>query len=291
MSTNPGGNAKALPNIPFTVDANRKSDGVSSTSPLTMTAPSMPYYTESDVYFEFGEETDMAKRREHYNELVANQKLQGVAPKGTGAPEREFAAYVRMTSNVEEEGRPNKTFTVDASERWNPSRFPIQMNEVYNVIVLPNGGVEGGEGMDQDWIDGQIRTDAGGYEAKYDAVSLCYVAGGRCRSYLKQPKRYPYARWFELICGVGNYYWKLSEAANMTRYMPLSEDEFTDTVFPVGKNFTFNATHTGELVCFANDANGLYYNNVGVLNVTVTRMSWPPLQNTSLSDLQYVGKY
>jgi hypothetical protein len=46
--------------------------------------------------------------------------------------------------------------------------------------------------------------------------------------------------------------------------------------FFIGYSTTFLANATGELICFANDAFGLYWNNIGSLNVTVTRLSWPP---------------
>ncbi|CAN0322919.1 unnamed protein product, partial [Hapterophycus canaliculatus] len=48
------------------------------------------------------------------------------------------------------------------------------------------------------------------------------------------------------------------------------------SLLPVGRNLTFVAAATGELVCFANDAEGLYGDNRASLNVTVTRDSWPP---------------
>ncbi|CAN0015669.1 unnamed protein product, partial [Choristocarpus tenellus] len=56
----------------------------------------------------------------------------------------------------------------------------------------------------------------------------------------------------------------------------IREAELLPTLFPVGRNLTFEALHTGELICFANDAEGLYGNNRYTLNVTVTRTSWPP---------------
>ena len=64
----------------------------------------------------------------------------------------------------------------------------------------------------------------------------------------------------------------------MERYMPMNENEFLDTLFLVGKNKTFTAPATGELVCFANDAMGLYWNNEGRINVTVTLLTWPPIK-------------
>jgi hypothetical protein len=46
----------------------------------------------------------------------------------------------------------------------------------------------------------------------------------------------------------------------------------------VGLNKTFTAQATGELVCFANDALGLYWNNEGMINATVTLLTWPPIK-------------
>ena len=41
---------RGLPNMPFTVDANRKSDGLSSMSPWTGTGPSFPLYKGGSVH-------------------------------------------------------------------------------------------------------------------------------------------------------------------------------------------------------------------------------------------------
>uniref|UniRef100_A0A7S2D7Z9 Uncharacterized protein n=1 Tax=Florenciella parvula TaxID=236787 RepID=A0A7S2D7Z9_9STRA len=274
------GDQRGLPNLPFTVDTNRQSDGISTVSPLTMTSPSLPYYTESAFFDEFGV-TSVENRRTHFHLTQLSQEEQGIAERGAGDAARENAAYKRvMRGNLEY--FPNATFGVHADTRWNPSAFAIQAEETYQVEV--RGA--------QDWIDGLIRTDADGYDAHYDAVSRCHVAAGRCRSYLKQPLRLKEGRWFQLICGVGNYVWKLQEAAaEADRFLRLMEDEFSDSVFAVGGNHTFRATHTGELVCFANDANGLYFNNAGALNVTVTRLSWPPLalNSNGTYDLKYVS--
>eukprot|EP00952_Eustigmatos_sp_NYUAD-ZCMA_P001759 7871-Eustigmatos_ZCMA.PRE.1 len=58
----------------------------------------------------------------------------------------------------------------------------------------------------------------------------------------------------------------------------MNENEFTPTLFEVGLNKTFTAHATGELVCFANDALGLYWDNRGVINATVTLLTWPPIK-------------
>ncbi|CAN0048525.1 unnamed protein product, partial [Laminaria digitata] len=56
----------------------------------------------------------------------------------------------------------------------------------------------------------------------------------------------------------------------------VDEQALRASLLPVGLNLTFVAATSGELVCFANDAEGLYGNNRAALNVTVTRQSWPP---------------
>lgn len=61
------------------------------------------------------------------------------------------------------------------------------------------------------------------------------------------------------------------------------------TLVPVGISLTFVAAATGELVCFANDAEGLYGNNRASLNVTVTRESWPPDDSVDEAYAAYVA--
>ena len=63
---------------------------------------------------------------------------------------------------------------------------------------------------------------------------------------------------------------------NETRFVPLDEATLIETLFDVGNNIKFKAKYTGQLICFANDAHNLYWNNAGYINVTVTRVSWPP---------------
>ena len=59
----------------------------------------------------------------------------------------------------------------------------------------------------------------------------------------------------------------------------LRDAALQDSLLPIGRNLTFLANYTGELICFANDAEGLYGNNRASLNVTVIRESWPPSGN------------
>lgn len=86
------------------------------------------------------------------------------------------------------------------------------------------------------WIDGSIETSADGYASRYDAVSKCFVAAGRCRPYLKSKLRLATsgAMWFQLLCGIGDYTTLLqSVGMNQNRMMPLQEDDFTDSLFQV----------------------------------------------------------
>lgn len=265
---------RGMPNLPFTVDSNRESDGISSVSPFTTTGSSFPLYTSSANYAQFGitPATELQDRKDHHSRLEANRRVQGLAGPAAGEAEREAAAYNRLmeigTSDVP---LPAGSFLVDSSKRWNPSAFAIQRYEVYRIDVIG----------DQRWVDGTIETTANGYAARYDAVEKCYVAAGRCRSYLKTKLRLANAgaTWLQLTCGIGDYVWQLQKTdQNRDRMMPLMEERFIETLFQVGSGVVVNASFSGELVCFANDADSLYPNNKGALNVSVTRLSWPPLR-------------
>ena len=64
------------------------------------------------------------------------------------------------------------------------------------------------------------------------------------------------------------------------RWLPLDESELQPTIFNVGQYVQFRAIYSGTLICFANDAQSLYWNNNGFLQVTVTRLTWPPSNDT-----------
>lgn len=244
-----------VPNTPFSVDANRRSDGTSSISPLTSTSPSFPEYEGA------------VSSQPAFRELLALAKStselsQGVASSGDG----QYVSEQRARREFDAEA-PSKRFNVSASLRWNPSAFAISRGESYEIQVKDS----------LFWYDGFIKTNAQGYDAHYDALSQCWVAVGLCRPYLKgQRARLGSARWFELVCAVGDYVWKLQEAEKGVRYLPLREDLVSHTLFAVGSFVQFTANHTGELICFANDADNLYWNNRGLIEVTISRKSWPP---------------
>ncbi|RYH23049.1 hypothetical protein EON65_18325 [archaeon] len=51
------------------------------------------------------------------------------------------------------------------------------------------------------------------------------------------------------------------------------------------RTIQFRAIYSGQLICFANDAYTLYWNNYGSLQVTVTRVSWPPADTKVYKDM------
>ena len=111
--------------------------------------------------------------------------------------------------------------------------------------------------VDQRWNDTHVTVGAAGYASHYDAVSKCHVAHGRCRSNLRLPRRVPAQNWLKLMCAIGDFQWQVAAVKDgLDRLMPLDEAKVAATVFPVGTGVTFTAAHTGELICFANDALG-----------------------------------
>jgi len=226
--------------------------------------------------------------------------VQGIAGRGAGEYEREKARLERLVMEAggrdAVEGsvpmdlaagvwtgpipaaadRPSKVFEVDSRERWNPSGFAVQPGEAYKVTVAAT----------ETWRDSVEQTDSAevvtttmGYDSQWSAAKKCYEAEGQCRSYLRQKLRYANANWMHLVCGVGNFVTLLQEAAGgHDRFLPVKEEELLEGLFGVDLEYTFTAApgQAGELVCFANDADGLAYDNDGAVTVTVERTSWPP---------------
>ena len=141
---------RGLPNMPFSVDANRKSDGLSSISPWTGTSLSFPLYKGGSVY-------DPSSRTAHEAQTKSSRVTQGVTNKGTGAFEQAQARLKSLVmatasfdnSNVpldvangvwsggspDPSALPTTDFTVDSTVRWNPSNFAIQSGETYLIEV------------------------------------------------------------------------------------------------------------------------------------------------------------
>lgn len=272
---------KEQPNLPYTVDTNRYSDGFTSSASVSSTSTHFPNYVGA-----------LARTEDRYLEYLAYKASavkQGIALFGEGDAMREDAK-VRLFEKYGEQGvkslpKPSIDFPVYAAVKWNPSRFAIQEGESYSIEVR---GSDTGFST-QFWQDGGIRINAEGYYSYFDAISNCFIALGRCRPHLKKKRRLPLANWMTLACGIGEFVRPVGDvkegSESSMRYVPLSESVLQQTVFVVGKYLKFRAIHTGMLICFANDAQTLYWNNQGSLNVTVTRESWPPSNATYYQDL------
>jgi hypothetical protein len=266
-------------NTPYATDTTRFSDGITSSSAFDTVSPSFPYYRGYVANI-----TDRYKRFTNYVESAAQQ---GISNFGAGDEVREVARLaITSKPNYEAIPAPTKTFTVYAAIKWNPSDFAIQEGETYSVKVE---GVQNGYST-QMWYDGGIRVNSVGYSSYFDSISNCYVGMGRCRPHLRKRRRLPSAYWMSLVCSIGQFVRPLVEIRpgdeQTARWMPLDEAVLQNTVFDVGEEVTFRSKFTGQLICFANDAHSLYWNNKGQIEVTVTRASWPPESGSTYQALK-----
>lgn len=263
--------------IPLSTDTNRYVDGFTSTSAYDSTSPHFPSYK--------GASSNVSDRYLRYTRYQESAAEQGIALVGAGDQVRE-AARLAITNqpNYQDLPKPSKVFTVYAAIKWNPSDFAIQEGETYNVTVA---GPHNGKAT-QMWNDGGIRVNSQGYSSQFDAISNCYVGLGRCRPHLKKKRRLPTANWMSLACAIGEFVRPLTEVEPgeeaKVRWMPLEEATLVETIFDVGRTVEFRAVYSGQLICFANDAHTLYWNNYGQIDVTVTRVSWPPTNTTVYLD-------
>lgn len=259
---------ESIERFPFRTETNRYADGSTSSGSFSATSPSFPQYK--------GFLASPEGRHESYLNYTQSCKEQGLGVFGAGDADKEAAVQAAYEAN------PNlanevfeRTFIVDASIKWNPSQFCIQKDESYEIFV---------EGT-QYWQDGGILVGPDGYNSYYDALSNCYVAMGRCRGHLKKKRRLPRSNWMALSCSIGTFVRPLQEvnpeSDDIPNYLPIDESTLQETVFEVGTSKTvLNTPHTGQLICFANDAHLNYWNNVGTISVTVRRISSPPDPDT-----------
>ena len=255
---------------PLDIDTSRVSDGTSSSSSSTFTSPAFDTYNGP-------EDISIMNNSEHMYLLSINAANQGIALPGEGDARIEDA----RRSVPPNTPRPSKVFQVLSNQVWNPSGFMVQNGETYNISVLSSGT----------WYDGNIATDGTGYLSYYDAVLDCYVAQGQCYSYLKRIPRFPTAPWLALLCTIGDYYQLIGSIEPgkelMATFVNVDQAQLNANLFYVGNGIVIMANETGELICCANDAYGLYWNNAGSLNVSVTRLSWP-VSNSSYYHDSYI---
>jgi hypothetical protein len=276
----PGGpnDERQLPNYPFETVTNRYSDGITSNSAFTSGSPRYPSYE--------GYIANYTNRYLWYTKYRENAAAQGVSIAGDDGDQVKEAARLKITSQPGYEllPPPTLTFTVHAAIKWNPTVFAIQEGETYNITVYGNQfGTS-----DQFWYDGGLRINAEGYSSYFDSLSNCFVGMGRCRSHLKKRRRILSANWMTLSCGIGQYVRPLVQVEpgqeQDFHWLPIDEAALEPTLFKVGRTVEFQSPYTGQLICFANDAHTLYWNNRGSLEVTVTRTSWPPRNGSLYED-------
>jgi hypothetical protein len=92
----------------------------------------------------------------------------------------------------------------------------------------------------------------------------------------------------QLVCSVGEFVRPVQEVfpgfEEESRFLPIDESKVQITQFTVGKKTKFIAKNSGQLICFANDAHTLYWNNAGKIDVTITRLTWPPSSENYYTD-------
>lgn len=192
---------------------------------------------------------------QHYNKYIHSALSQGFWPYDTNPVRDNSITHTTI----------NTTFLVYASKKWNPSAFYIRAGYRYKIVA----------NLASIWYDGGIATTFIGYESWFDSVSNCYVGASMCRPHLRFKRRFK-ANWFAMVCGIGTYLQpvilpNVGDYLDM-RFYPFDETNFYNTFFVIDKEegIDFISKWSGELVCFANDAHNLYWNNAGYINVTVT---------------------
>lgn len=144
---------RGLPNSPFSINSRRLSDGMSSVSPLTTTAPSFASGRDA-------QDTSVAARQNHTDAVEASEDEQGASDSHSGYFQIEVARWRYEQTTAAGAPAPSIEFAVDAAERWNPSSFAIQRDATYRIEV-PGA---------QTWMDGAATVGANGYVPHYDAV-------------------------------------------------------------------------------------------------------------------------
>lgn len=258
---------------PVDTDTTRLADEVSSASATTC-SPAFPAYLRAA-----DDSADV--NAAHAEEVRSKAAAQGIGDPSIGDARIEDSRLSVLPPNANNAtaAQPTVSFSVDARSKFSVSSFSVQRGEQYSIKVSAG----------ESWRDGAIRTDARGYEAFYDARSDCFVALGQCYPHLRSTPRLPTAPWFSLVCCIGSLLTVLGPVepgheASAT-YVAADEAALHASQFHVGLDLTFLAASTGELLCYANDAHSLYWNNRGAINVTVARLSWPAENGTYYSDL------
>ena len=89
------------------------------------------------------------------------------------------------------------------------------------------------------------------YDASTPSGPDGYLRGNFLQELVSGLRRSPRNRWFALMGAL---------------------DGASNTIFLIGSHATYTAPRSGELVCFANDVPGFYWNNTGSVTVTIHRI-------------------
>ena len=124
---------------------------------------------------------------------------------------------------------------IKARKPWNATGIEVAQGEQYTLQAKGK------------WIDLLIRRTARGYPTE--------EAPAASRSFLSRfedSRRMPKENWFALVGTIG-------------------KDE--SSAFVIGEELVdWQPSGSGELMCFANDVPGAYFNNFGSVTLTVTRI-------------------
>jgi len=143
------------------------------------------------------------------------------------------------------------TFPVFAAITWNIlQNFTLVEKSCYTIVANKT----------QQWCDGNLCSNAYGYNTYFDPISNCYVSGGTCRSRIIL--RHKTAKRLRLICGI-------------------KDDDVEESIlldeFDIGLEKEICVKHSGSLVCYANDAYTGYWNNQGQIDVSVNVYAYTSL--------------
>lgn len=125
----------------------------------------------------------------------------------------------------------SRTIIVDARNKWNSSGIYLKPDFTYNFEVLQ---------IDEEWKDAHLDATP-----EIGTISTPFYL-----NFFNCFKRFPEVNWFVLVGSVGKdkkTFFKIGE--QLENYIPSKSNEF---------------------YCFANDAEGFYYNNKGKLTLRIS---------------------
>lgn len=146
------------------------------------------------------------------------------------------AAHIRSPLEIND----SRTFTVQANQPYNPSRVLLRAGEKYRFEVNP----------DQLWFDADIPASPAGWDRSKIGKVKEWLIG-----FAESSRRCPDAEWFEIVGSLDR-----------------SDDDLFRILKHTDPAHPYSPTKDAELYAFANDLRDKYGNNLGSIEVTVTRI-------------------